>query len=649
MEIKPEKQKDQRLRFLWLLLFANIVLVFGIWQYHRLLVEVSDGAATGLFQRIFRRGSQDTMGGQSLRIALLRSEPTALSFGENRDGYYNLLDIWRRFLEAEGFGYQVVDQVPQGDDAERFNLLLLPAARSMSERDREGVKRFLRSGRGVVMTWATGTRNEYGQWERYSLLQEVAGLDLGPPPPVGASDNLSRVLLSGGYPLTATLYPGTMMQVTAFDQPVAAIVRENRTRIDGVWTNPEDPSFALHSLRDRAAVVHGNYFDGRFAWMGFTIGSVVQAPGQQDAFITLLRSSLLWAGHQVHAFKPVWPGNRMSLLSITQNLFGPEDFDPAIAELCRRYRVPLTTFVHPALFASHPEQVRQLQSLGEIGVLAPRDLDYRARTMPVLQRELGAWRDAARAVLGVAPTGIRFSENVALGEAVLDAAVRVGFQYLTSQDVNRMVPEPVRSYRPIRLIMRPRILWRVPEMPYLPPRGNGGQARNSMMAAYGQIAVLGGYYGLSFRPSALDQGFVEQLETLLQSVVRQEGHVQSVQGVVDLWEGWDNIRISVRHMSPTRASLRISNTWTEEVRDVVINLEMPFAQPELSISAMTLGTRLPDRLSATGVRWRLQLDRLRAGSNVAYYLDVDDSVRPERPQPIVLPGENPQESVREVW
>ena len=649
MEIKPEKQKDRRLRFLWLLLLANLVLIFGIWQYHRLLVEVSDGATAGLYQRILRRGGQDALEGESLRVALLRSEPTALSFGENRDGYYNLLETWRRFLEAEGFGYKIVEEVPQGADAARFNLLLLPAARNMSGRDREAVKRFLRSGRGVVMTWATGTRNEYGQWERYSLLHEVAGLDLAPTPPVSANNNVSKVLLSGGYPLTANLYPGTMMRITAFDQPVAAIVRESRARIDGVWTNPEDPSFALHSLRDRAAVVHGNYFDGRFAWMGFTIGSVQQTPGQQDAFATLLRSSLLWAGHQVHAFKPVWPGNRMSVVSITQNILSVEDFDAAIMELCRRYGVPLTSFVHPALFQSHPEEVRRLGELGEIGVLAAPESDYHAKSLQDQQREMRAWRAAAGAVMAEEPAGLRFMDTDPPSDATLDAAVRAGFRYLTSQHVDRMVPEPVRSYRPIRFVTRPQTLWRVPEMPYIPSRLTRGQIPNSMTAQHAQISVLGGYYGLSFRPTAVDEDFIDHLEALLQTIVRQDGHMQTVEGVVSLWEGWDNIRISVRHLTPERATLRISNTWTEEVRNIVINLEMPFEQPELAITSMTIGTRLPDRLSATGVRWRLHLDRLRPGGNVAYYLDIDDRMRPARISPVEVPGDTPQEPIREIW
>lgn len=649
MEIKPEKNKDYRLRFLWLLLLANVVLIFGVWQYHRLLVEVSDGATLGFVQRLFRRGTEGDMDGQAMRIALLRSEPTAISFGENRDIYYNLVDMWENFLETEEFGYRVVDEVPQGEAAEPFNLLILPATRNMSNRDREATKRFLRSGRGVFMTWASGTRDEYGQWQRFSLLHEIAGLDFGPAPPVNEANNMSKVLLSGGYPLTANLYPGSMLRISASDQPLAAVVREGRTLIDGVWTDPENPSYSLHNLRDRASVVHGNYFKGRFAWIGFTIGSVQDSPGQQNAFATLLRSSLHWAANQVHVFKPVWPDDRMSVVSVTQNIKTADDIDADILALCERYNVPVTFFVNPMLFEEIPDAVRSLQAYGEISILVPDDQDYDSLDVDEQRRKMRGWRQSAEDLLGQKPKGIRFYQQPSESDQTLDAAVRAGFEYITSLSANRMVPEPVRTHRPMQLVTRPRTLWRVPEMPYIQPRAVNGTLEETMRAQHAKISILGGYYGLSFRPSTVGSGFLGQFDAFLQNVLRQEGQMETVGELVELWEGWDNIRIAVRHVSPDRASLRISNTWTEEVRDIVINLEMPFVQPDLEVTPMTIGTRAPDLSHVGGVRWQVRLDRLRPGGNVSYYIDVDPAVRPERQAPVGLPGEDVDLPQRGPW
>ena len=303
MEIAQQEKKSRwRGRFLWVLVLAIIALVAGIWQYHSIIVEVSDGAASDLYDGVLHPFKQKSgLGRRSLRVALIQSEFTAASFGQDRDNYYRLIRIWERLLAHEGFGYHTLTDVPKGEEINEYNLIVLPSTSCLSADQRQAVKDFLKAGKGVVMTWACGTRNEYGQWERYSLLHEIGGMDVVAPPPASSRD-VSTAMLSGGYPITADLYPGFRLAVTRFDQPVSCHVRENRVMIDGVWTDVEEPSFELHSVRNRAAVTHGNYLGGRFVWMGFTVGSGRETPVQRNAFFGLIRNAMVWAGHQVQAF-----------------------------------------------------------------------------------------------------------------------------------------------------------------------------------------------------------------------------------------------------------------------------------------------------------------------------------------------------------
>ncbi len=653
MEIKPEKKRGRKLGFLWLLLAVNLVLIFGIWQYHRLLVEISDGATAGLYQRILGRGASDggTLQGKALRVAVLRSEATALSFGADREGYYNLIELWQAFLEREGFGYEVVESVPVGEEQDRFNLLLLPAARSLREQDRRAVKAFLGAGKGVMMTWAVGTRDAFGQWQRYSLLQEVAGIELAPSPPVRAEDDVSTVLLSGGYPLTATLYPGIRLRITAFDQPVAGIAREQRTQIDGVWIDPDDSSYALHSLRERVALAHGSYFGGRFAWMGFTIGSPQLTPQQQSSFAAMLRSSLLWTGNQVHAFKPVWPNARRSLASLSLNVEGPEDVPAEWLALVRRHQIPLASFVHPRVLQEHPDLVQALAAVGEVGVLLDREGGYAGRTMQEQRKEFVRSGLAFEAITGRKPVGLRLPAGIAYNESTLDAAVRAGYFYVSTSDMDRLVPSLVRSYRSIPILTRPRSLWLVPHLPLEGIARENRSGEQALMAHFSQVAALGGFYCLAIQPSRTKEGLLQDLEVLLDLMARVGVPLQTIRAATEIWQEWDHIKISVRHLSEDRASLRISNTWTEKVKDIVVFIEMPHRQPDLELESMTLGTRLPDRLTASGVRWRLHLDALGAGKNVAYYMHVDRS-KAGTATPSMLPFVEPEVEVEvpvDVW
>ncbi len=635
MEIKQQDQKPRRRgRFLWVVVLANLALIAGVWQYHRVIVEVSDGAASDLYKGVLHPFERKTsLSRHSLRVALIQSEYTAASFGQDRDNYYGLIDIWERLLEVEGFGYHTLTDVPKGEEIDDYNLLVLPATSCLSADQRQAVKAFLKAGKGVVMTWACGTRNEYGQWERYSLLHEIGGMDVVGPPPASERD-ISTAMLSGGYPITSDLYPGFRLNVTRYDQPISCHVREDRIMIDGVWTDVEEPSFELHSVRDRAAVTHGDYLGGRFVWMGFTVGSCRETPVQRNAFFGLVRNAMVWAGHQVQAFKPVWPNEKNCVVSITQNIYGPDDVDPRLIALFRKHRVPVTSFIVPGSMAESKASMKLLADVGEIGVLGDPDLDYRGLSLGEQEKVLSEYRRSVKRMCDVSPTGFRPAKGQSFSEHTLDALVRSGYGYISTVDYDRMVPNAVRSFRKVSLVTRPRLLWTLPEMPYIGDADSPLANENTMLAHFAQINALNGFYCLSFQPSELDAGFVDRLNSLLETAKREKNVlVSTAHGVTEMWRGWDHIRMATRHMSASRTSLKISNTGAENVSDIAMYIEMPRVIRELDIESMTLGTELPDSLSHDGIRWKLYLDQLSAGKNVTYYLDLPDRTNEAVPNP----------------
>jgi len=605
----------------------NLALVAGVWQYHRLIVELSDGAANDLYKGMLhpfeRKGD---LARHSLRVALIQSEFTAASFGENREKYHGLISIWQRLLEREGFGYHLLTDVPTGAELDAYNLMVLPSTSCLSAAQRLAVKQFLEAGKGVVMTWACGTRNEYGQWERYSLLNEICGMDVVGPPPT-SDRNMSTAMLSGGYPITADLYPGFRMDVTQFDRPISCHVREDRVMIDGVWTDMGEPSFELHSVRDRAAVTHGNYLGGRFVWMGFTVGSCRQTPVQRDAFFGLVRNAMVWAGHQVQAFKPVWPDEKSCVVSITQNILGPDDVDPKLIALFRKHRVDVTSFVVPGAMADAKEHMELLASVGEVGVLGDATTDYQGLSLAEQQKHLALNRREVKRLCGKVPMGFRPARGKSFSEHTLDALVRSGYRYISTTDYDRMVPNAVRSFRKIALITRPRLLWTLPEMPYIPPGESSVVSENTMLSQFVQILALNGYYCISFQPSQVDAGFVDRMDALLGTIKRENTLLSTSQGVADLWRGWGNVKMTTLHMSSTRTSLKISNTGTESVKNIAMYVELPRIMTKLDIESMTLGTELPNSMTHDGIRWKLYLDELSAGKNVTYYLDLPQNER----------------------
>ncbi len=630
MEIKQkEKRSRRRGRFIMILALSCVALVVAIWQYHKLIVEVSDGISTDLYQDVLHRfKDKNSLSGASLRVALLQSEYTASSFGEKRDNYYRLMKVWERLMTHEGFGYNLVTDIPQGEEISKYNLLVLPSASCLSETQRRAIKSFLKAGKGVVMTWACGTRNEYGRWEKYSLLQEIGGMDIVGNPAVNGKDTC-MAMLAGGYPITSSLAAGFRLDVTTYNQPISCYVREPRVIVDGVWMEKK-VSFGLHSVRDRVAVTHGDYLGGRFVWMGFSIDSCRETSVQRTAFFGLVKNSMLWAGHQVQAFKPVWQGEKHSVVSVTQNIYGPDDVNPRLMAVLRKHRVSITSFVVPAVCNKYPKLVELLASSGEIGVLGDPKIDYRVLSLSEQKKAFSDARAKIEQLTGRAPRGFRIAQGRGFSNSTLDALVRCGYEYFSTEKFDRLVPKAVRSYRKVAVVTAPHLLWQVPDVPYKISDDENAPSGNSMLSAFAQINALNGLYCLSFRPSQMDASFVDRLDKLLLQVKRSKADLLACHDVISVWSGWDQVKMSTRHVSASRTSLKISNTGRHTVSDIVMYIELPRITSSLDISSMTLGTKLPDRTSHDGVRWKLYLDKLSGGKNVTYYLDL--------PQNDTLPG-----------
>ncbi len=621
MEIKKTEVKPRsRGRFIWLLILAVGALIVGIWQYHRLIVEVTDGVATDVYRGVLHPFQEKgSLSRHSLRVALIKSEYTAASFGDKRDNYYRLINIWERLLDHEGYGYHTLTDIPQGEDIANYNLLVLPSTSCLSSEQGQAVKDFLKAGKGVVMTWACGTRNEYGQWKKYSLLQEIGGMEIASSP-AASEESTSTAMLSGGYPITAALPAGYHLDVRSYDDPISCYAREARVMIDGVWTDPASRSFGLHGVRDRVAVAHGDYLGGRFVWMGFSVGSSRESPAQKNAFFSVVQKSMLWAGHQVQAFSPVWPKERSCVVAITQNIYGPDDVNPRVIALLRKHRVQVSSFVIPRVMRDYPKQMDMLYSIGEVGLLGDPNVDYRGLSLSAQKRHFKDAASALKKMTGEYPKGFRPAAGQEFNEHTLDALVRTGYDYISTEEYDRIVPKAVRSYRKAAFVTAPHLLWLMPEMGHV---ATGEENKNRMLSYFAQINALNGLYCLSFQPSAMDFGFVDRLGELLLKIERNNNVlVTTAEGVINEWRNWDQLKMMTRHLSATRTSLKISNTGRHSVKDIVMYVELPRILDKLDIESMTLGTELPNSMSHDGIRWKLYLNELGAGKNVTYYLDI---------------------------
>jgi len=543
-----------------------------------------------------------------LRIALVRSEDTAAALGSDRQSYHDIVQVWEQFLNTIKFSYYLVPEIPLKKDAEPFNLLILPSVTCIGDEDSEAVKDFLRQGKGVLMTWATGVRDQQGRWRKYSLLQEICGVDIAEPPNELAGGLSSFVLLSRP-PIATASPPGLSLDLTCYDRPISARVVEERTLVDGVWKTESGSSLdhALHLPDERAAMVHGEYLGGRYVWLGSPLASGVGEPEQTLALRSVMREAILWAGKQVRASKPVWPGGQPSVMSITLNVKTPADIRPELLALARRHHITLTSFLDVRLVMNNPSVLLSASEAGEVALLA--DV---SETSSLDKEYLSRLRKRVKEVTGEEAVGFRI--NAPVEDETYETLVRAGFEYLSTPDFDRVVPRIVRSHRPIPLLTRPRYLWLVPEMSADPQQYESA----FLLGKLSQTAALGGYYCLSIQAGHHPDSLIAHLERLITKAQEENVWITTVGDMKRAWAWWDNIKISTSPSSSGRTSIHISNTGLRRANGITINLDLPETADDLKIESMMLGTEIPKTSSDDGKSWKLRLKHLGAGKNVAY-------------------------------
>lgn len=632
-----DRRTRKRLTVFAFMLLVTGSLIAALWQYHQMVVAVYDGATASVYRRMLRPFSEprDTVGQEPISIALFRSaSANGAGGGQDDIDIKPLVRQWSQVLSGQGFHFRRIDRLESIADLEDFNLLVLPAALHLPDRESQVIQQFVRQGNGVVLTWAAGSRDSRGQWQPSQVLQRLAGMDLDvTPPPPDMETGRVYLALDPQSPLSRGIEPGFMLSLSTFDQPLSATVREPRMRAAGDWRFDRRPVSVSHvgldgrQARQRAAIVLGDYFEGRVVWLGFTIASGGTEPLQQLAFQQLIYNIVAWTTRQPMAWKPDWPESVDSAFALAWRLARADDFDARLPALAASYQAPLTTYVSPQLLTEDPEKVRLLsQGKNRIALLVPvHDGDTDAS--PPDWNTLQTWRRRLESVNQNAPSGCLVPLE-ALSADWLDALVEAGFDYVVSPDVMHLLPRVVRSRRTIPVLARPHELWMLPDTPVRTAvaamTGTLATGLSGDDAALGGLAdlldPLGGLLHLSVSAEDVDDAFLSDLDRLLANIKRRRVWIASCADILAFYRIWGHVTVNTEYPTPNRFVIKVSNSGVRAASDLPVFIQMPSARQELSVTPTTLGTPPVQATSRDGRIWRFDVDRIPAGKNFIYHL-----------------------------
>lgn len=616
-----EPRTRKRLALFVFLLLVVGSLVVALWQYHQMVLSVYDGASASVYRRMIRpfSGPYETLGQRPVRVALMDA---AGSDGAAESGE-ELIRQWKRFLNEQGFGVRRVGAPVSRTDLRGFNVVVVPGTAALSDAQLQLIKDFVADGNGVIMSWATGTRDHEGAWRDPWFLRHVAGIELDMSLAEEPAESRMTVMFDAQSPLVTGIEPGHILSLTRFDRPLTARIIESRARVAGGYVTQPPAAWAARAARrnsqplsTRATIVHGDYLKGRFVWIGFSIASSTPAPDQQAVFRKVLRNAVLWATRQPMVEKPDWPEGVDSAFSVAWRIRRAEDVDDRLPALAHAYRIPLTSYVTPDFLRDHDDVTRHLAASGPVALWLADD-DWAPAGDPPSLPALRAWRQQLAAYQGEAPAGCLIGAGA--GDEWFERLVEAGFDYVTRMDAAHGLPRLLREYRRIPVLVRAHELWEMPDMPVeMVPGGS-----TALLPLFDAAHQAGGLLHLSLPAGRIDEAQLEALDDLFTRVRRRRVWVAHAPEILDYYRIWGHLRVSADYPTPNRYVVQVSNTGTRPARDFKALVHLASSHRNLEVTPTTLGTPPVFPVTEDGFTWRFDVSRIPPGKNFVYHLYRD--------------------------
>lgn len=494
------------------------------------------------------------------------------------------------------------------------HLLIVPGAVCLSQAEREALGRHIDGGGGLVLEWATGSRDERCSWLGWQTLRALTQAE-----EIHQLETRDAVFLTvpAALPLTAGIDPGVRVELRPESQ-LALSVRGPRV----YWSDwALNPAPARGSGADAAVWFREARAGGRLVWFGFHASSAAQ-PDDDQHLRALLRNGILWAGRLPVADPAPWPDGKRAALLITQDVESGFASAESLAAVVRGRDAAATFFVVSQLAMEHPRLAPVLAAAGEIGAHTSDHapvvgLPYLSQWVRLRRNwnEVQAWA-------GTGPTGFRPPEEE-FDAGTLRAWRRAGGTYLVAVNSARSASPEIFHTPEGPVVVLPRVL-KDDYNVFVQDRAlRTERLKDAYLAGMGKVAALGGVAVISLRTQMAGQPSRVGLMAEVLDTAQASGAWWIATGH-DASAWWlDRAGISVRVRSDTSderhnsvMEVVVRNEGRRPASGVVVEVYVPRLEDVWTVTA----GGAPLTYSRTPWALRLPVDTLEPGAGRTFIL-----------------------------
>lgn len=507
---------------------------------------------------------------------------------------------WQRLLE--GLGARVVLAAPTDSAALRgAGVLLFPSEPCLGDPSRKLIRAALGSGRGVVTTWITGTRDAGCAPVGWSLPATLAGamrLDT-----LETRDAVYVTIPRGGV-LTADIPPGSRLELLVGNHVAARAPTRDLVYSDRMM-NPA-PAHASELLD--GAVSHVRIGAGRSVYLGFDPIRVARDSWSQTLAHIVARNAIAWAADEPIAAVEPWPNGKAAAAMIAQDVEAEFENASHAVDSLQAAGVRGTWYVVTELAEHNADLLHRMARNGEIGSHTENHDVLAGETLAQQKQRLAVTQDELRSLVGHPVAGLRPPEEQ-FDRNTLRAWADAGGSYVFGANDSHSASPELLAIDNDTLVILGRVnnddvlsLKRAREI-------DVGELTTEYLTAFDKVRALGGLFIMSYHSQFMSRPELVPVVAAVARRLKADTTVWLTTGgeAAAWWRGRFAIAVAAA-LSPTGTmTVSATNTARTPLAGAVVRVDLPSGWTATGASGATM-------LAAPSGVVRLALPTLAAGA-----------------------------------
>ena len=369
----------------------------------------------------------------------------------------DLISVWKSILLQDHISVEIVSDNSIPDDLQKFDLIILPGTLCLSNKSLESIDKYVSTGEGgLLLTWGTGFRDEYGKWRGASFIGNHFGV--APKKSNRRTNQQLSLRLRDGYPGTLSIDPGYRLKLTSAHTPLFLPDNEVSSSA-GYWSEDKfDPGILPEQNSQTGYAIRQTETGSRIAWFGCNLDQLEFNDSNNEHVKRVFHELIEWlSGSGISSISP-WPKGYNAAMVIHGNYRTEIDKIQQAQSIFNQKKVAATFSI---LTRNIKKNISSLKSIDtkhfEFCLIGDTDtelsgLDVKEQVR-IIQNYMDCYNNTNIVPIGFLPAFQTYDDNT------IEALFQNGIKYLLANNLsNQAVPfASIQDFTDSEIVIFPKV------------------------------------------------------------------------------------------------------------------------------------------------------------------------------------------------